>query len=421
MARPDFTIGKAGKARAVPDVTRFRYDFRHLSWRARRPVECLEMRADTVSLLRYAGFLVWGLTGLPLLVQLWEQPSLCLDAGYWLWLICFVLFGAAFSLTAWKDPERHRARQWTSLAVQTGAALAMIYLVCSGPEGALLVIVAAQLGWILPLRSALIWIGIQAMVMCVLLGLSTSGRITLTLMSMFLGFQVLALFSCFVTAREAATSAELARANRELEASRGLLANATRLAERERISRDLHDTLGHHLTALSLNLEAASHLADDATRTQVQRAQAVTKVLLTDVRSAVSVLRAEDCGSLAEALKTLVDAVPAPRIHLRVPQDLDVADPRCTQTVLRCVQEIVTNAIRHAHATNLWIDLVRSEGRLEVSAKDDGQGAVTIRPGHGLTGMRERLELLNGSLQIESVPARGFQVRISIPLQGGPA
>jgi signal transduction histidine kinase len=380
------------------------------------------MRSETVRLLRYAGFLTWGLAGLPLLVLLWQRPTLCLDVHYVLWLVCFLIFGLAFALTGWRATEAgHRGRQVMSLVLQTVAALTMIRLVCSGQEGALLVIVAAQLGWILPLRTALIWLATQAFVMCLILALSKSGRVTLTIMATYLGFQVLALFSCFLTAREAAARAAVAEANRELQGTRELLANASRLAERERISRDLHDTLGHHLTALSLNLEAASQMADHNTLTQLERAQAVTKLLLSDVRGAVTALRAEDEIGLKETLKTLVDTVPTPRVHLRVPNDLAIRDPVCAQTILRCVQEIVTNAIRHAHAANLWIELTRSNGQLELAAKDDGQGVNEIRLGHGLTGMRERLELVGGRLEFRSAVAQGFHVNATIPLRGGPA
>src|SRR5260221_4867645 len=147
------------------------------------------------------------------------------------------------------------------------------------------------------------------------------------------------------------------------------------MAERERISRELHDTLGHHLTALSLNLEAASHMSSGTALTQVQRAQSVTKLLLTDVRGAVSALRGEDAIGLTEALHALVEAVPQPRVHLDLPRDLAICDPLCAQTVLRCVQEIVTNAIRHAHAANVWIELGRADGHLQLLARDDGRGA----------------------------------------------
>ncbi|MPY89658.1 MAG: sensor histidine kinase [Luteitalea sp.] len=378
------------------------------------------MPVESMRLLRYAGFVVWVLAGLPLCVRLTQDPSLLDRPRYWLWLVCFAVFGAAFALTGWQAwSTRWRRLQIASLIVQTVAPLVMIRLVCSGLEGSLLVIVAAQLGWVLPLGQALLWVLVQAAVMCAILPFSVGAPITLLLVSTYLGFQVLALFSCFLTARETTARADLARTNRELGATRELLANTSRLAERERISRELHDTLGHHLTALSLNLEAASHLADEATRPQVQRAQAVTKVLLADVRGAVGALRGEDAVGLAHALRTLVETVPEPRIHLTAPDDLVIADPLHAHTLLRCVQEIVTNTIRHAHATNLWIALVASNGEITLRARDDGRGAKEVHAGHGLAGMRERLDLVGGRLEVHSQPARGFHVHVSIPVPGG--
>ena len=378
------------------------------------------MTADTGTLLRSAGFVTWGLTGLPLLVLLAQEPLLLRALPYWLWLACFVIFGVMFGLTGWKEvAARPRRLQIVSLVTQTAAALAMIRLVCSGQEGALLVIVAAQLGWMLPLSHALAWVLAQAAIMCAILAFSMPSQVTLRLVSTFLGFQVLGLFSCFLTAREAAARAELTGANRELHATRELLANTSRLAERERISRDLHDTLGHHLTALSLNLEAASHMTSPAALTQIQRAQEVTRSLLGDVRHVVSELRGEDPILLRDTLNAFVGGIREPRIHLAMPDDLAIVDPAIAQTVLRCVQEIVTNAIRHAHAANLWIDVAQADGLLEVRARDDGRGAREIRPGHGLAGMRERVELMGGRLAVNSAPGSGFTLTAAIPVTGG--
>lgn len=354
-------------------------------------------------------------------VTLAQDPPLLGVMSYRLWLGCFILFGAAFALTGWRArPPLARWMHIASLVIQTSAALTMIRLVCSGLEGSLLVIVAAQLGWLLPLPVALGWILVQATAMCAILGLTMSRQLTLTLMTIYLGFQVLAFLSCFLTAREAAARAEVLETNRELRATRELLANTSRLAERERLSRELHDTLGHHLTALSLNLEAARHLArDDRTREQVERSQSVTSLLLRDVRGVVSALRGEDPIGLADALRILIDAVPEPKIHLQVADDLPITDPLRAQTVLRCVQEIITNSVRHAHAANLWIELAPSDGGLTIRARDDGRGAKEIRPGHGLVGMRERLETVGGRLDITSEVTRGFTVSAWIPLSEG--
>jgi signal transduction histidine kinase len=378
------------------------------------------MNANTERLLRYAGFTTWALTGLPLVVRLFLNPALLSEPQYGLWLVCFAVFGISFALSGWSvAPFWTRNRQLVSLAVQSAAALAMIKLVCSGQEGALLVIVAAQLGWLLPLGQALAWVVGQAFIMCAIIGLSRPSLVSLSLVSTYLGFQVLGLFSCFLTAREASARGELAKANRELHATRQLLADASRSAERERISRELHDSLGHHLTALSLNLEAASHMTSGEAQTQVGRAQQLTKSLLGDVREVVTTLRSVEPMHLRESLDALVELVAQPRVHVKIPDDLTITDPMVAQTVLRCVQESVTNAIKHAEASNLWIELVQRDGKIEVHATDDGRGANPIRFGHGLAGMRERVELIGGRLAVRSRPGSGFDLSVSIPLPAG--
>jgi signal transduction histidine kinase len=381
-----------------------------------------EMSPEARGLLRFAGFLVWFLAGLPLFLTPTQAPEALHDPRYWLWLSCFFVFGATFGMTPWNAAApRLRRRQLASLAVQSITPLVMIALLCSGHEGVLLVLVAAQLGWFLSLRHALLWVAAQAVLMGAVLSAGWPLRTTLSLTATYVGFQVLALFSCFLAASEASARSRLARANSELRATGELLANTSRLTERERISRELHDTLGHHLTALSLNLEAARHLAQDSTLVQIQRAQSVTKLLLSDLRGVVSALRGEDPIGLAQALKTLVAGVAAPQIHLLISEDLAINDPTRAHTVLRCVQEIITNAIRHAAASNLWIELARTGNGIAIRARDDGRGTKELRPGHGLTGMRERLELVGGRLEIETEPAKGFRLNAWLPLSGGVA
>jgi DNA-binding NarL/FixJ family response regulator/signal transduction histidine kinase len=299
---------------------------------------------------------------------------------YQLWLACFFIFGVTFGLTPWNEGSaRSRRVQLAWLAVQAVTALVMIGLVCTGHEGTLLVLVAAQLGWFMSFRRAFLWVAVQAVLMGVILVLSWPMADVLSLMATYVAFQVLALFSCFLAASEASARSGLASANNELRATGELLANTSRMAERERISRELHDTLGHHLTALSLNLEAASHIAQDNTLVQIHRAQSVTKLLLSDLRDVVSTLRGQDPVPLAQALRTLVAGVPAPQLHLVTADDLAIDDPMRAHAVLRCVQEIITNVIRHASAEHLWIELTRTDGGIAIRAKDDGRGAKELR------------------------------------------
>src|SRR5260370_32815489 len=302
----------------------------------RRTRRSLKYRYDLGArgLIRSAGLFMWFLAGLPLIYRLFQDTDLLRRPRYGLWLACSSIFGATFGLTRWNtDSPRLHYRQLASLVIQSITALIMISLVCTGHEGTLLVLVAAQLGWFIPLRHALFWVAAQAVLMGAILAVSWPPRTVLGLMTTYVGFQILALFSCFLAASEAGARSGLARANNELRATGELLANTSRLAERERISRELHDTLGHHLTALSLNLEAASLLARENTLVQIQRAQSVTKLLLSDLRNVVSTLRGEDPIGLSQALRALVAGITAPQIHLLIADDLVVDVPMLDQAV----------------------------------------------------------------------------------------
>jgi len=294
-------------------------------------------------------------------------------------------------------------------------ALLMVNFICSGSEGALLVVVAAQLSPLFSLPLSLSWVGGQTLLMGLVIRSHFSLEIALTLSISWLGFQVFTVLMSHATAREALARNELAKLNAELRATQQLLVDSSQVAERMRIARELHDLVGHHLTGLSLNLEVASHLTEGKAQEHIQTAQSVTKLLLQDVREVVSTLRGDDSFDLGRAIRTLTRDIPKPRIHLDVPEDLGVYDPVRAETILRCVQEIITNAVRHSGAQNLWIESVRTSEGVEVRARDDGRGVKQLRVGNGLTGMRERVEQLGGHLEIESTPNRGFCLRARIP------
>ncbi|HEY6251122.1 MAG TPA: ATP-binding protein, partial [Candidatus Angelobacter sp.] len=166
----------------------------------------------------------------------------------------------------------------------------------------------------------------------------------------------------------------------------------------------------------SLNLEVSSHLAEGKLLEHIQTAQSVTKLVLQDVREVVSSLRGKDSFDLGRAICTLTRDIPRPGIHLHVPEDLGIYDPVRAETILRCVQEIITNTVRHSGALNLWIELVRTAHGVEVRARDDGRGVKHLRAGNGLTGMRERVQHVGGHLEIESTPGAGFRLTARIPI-----
>ena len=262
----------------------------------------------------------------------------------------YLLFGLAFWMAtspAGADPGRGRAL--LLVGGQAGAVLSLVALPpCFGLEGALLVLVALQLGGLLP-RGARPGLDPRAE--------RGPARDPVAALGLALGRRPRRRVPALSTdrrrdgpaaRRETAARERLAAANAELEATRELLAQSARLAERAAIGRDLHDLLGHHLTALSLNLEIASHQTEGDARARVETAQSVTKLLLGDVRAVVGSLRPTDRLDLPAALQKLADGIPRPRIHIAVVPDLAVEDPVTGEVVLRCAQEIVTNAVRHA-------------------------------------------------------------------------
>lgn len=233
----------------------------------------------------------------------------------------------------------------------------------------------------------------------------------------FGGFQIFGALVVLAARGEAEARNELAATHAELGATVALLEDATRDAERLRISRDLHDVIGHQLTALSLELEVAAHRARDGTHPDVglhvEKARSIARALLSDVRAAIGEMRATRRG-LAPTLRSLAADVPGLTVSVRTIGDdsMSVAESR---VVLRWAQESITNTLRHAGADRLDLLVEADADEIRLSAADNGQGSVNIRPGHGLTGMRERLESLGGDLRIQTAPGRGFEVAGRLP------
>jgi signal transduction histidine kinase len=166
---------------------------------------------------------------------------------------------------------------------------------------------------------------------------------------------------------------------------------------------------------LNLNLELASHLTEGRAAEAVTKAQTVARLLLADVRDVVHARGRDGAIDLRSALSTLVEGAFAPSVHLTVPETLAIDDPETAHAVFRCVQEAITNAVRHARASNLWIDLMHTGTRLELHIHDDGQGGPAVHVGHGLQGMRDRLESAGGQLTIETGPGDGFRLDAWLP------
>lgn len=378
------------------------------------------IQLNHVRLLRYATYFVFLCVGLPLSIQrVGNGPNQIGDMALLTWTACYLVFGLVYWLfTRDLGLRADGLTRLTVLLILTGTALAVGVISKSGLAALLLTMVASVVPWLVSMPIGMAWM-VAAHLALVPMFMSFQLTFVGALMQscLYFGFSALMFIFSMVANQQAEEREELRRLNSELRATRALLAESTRIAERMRIARDLHDLVGHHLTALTLNLEVASHLTNDTAREHVVKAQTTAKQLLADVREVVSELRQDDAIDLTQALRSLTEGVPGLDVHLGIPQRFGVEDPRRAQMLLRCVQEVLTNTVRHAKARNLWLTFRHSgPDELRLEARDDGAGAGEIRPGNGLNGMRERLAEFGGTLDIGTTEGGGFRLVATLPL-----
>ncbi|UNK41483.1 sensor histidine kinase [Luteimonas sp. S4-F44] len=376
-------------------------------------------------LLRVAGLFTWAVIGLPLLMLSLAPADQLVEGGARLWLdswaswLAWAVFGTSYAwLTRSLGERRIGVLDRLLVLVLAGSAIAISYYSQSGLGSILLMVVACVLPWLLPL-----WVGVALLVACEFVivpvyvrGFDFTWAEAVLQAALYVGFTGFAFVTGLVARQQAQAREEQRRLNAELRATRALLAESVRVNERTRISRELHDLLGHHLTALSLNLEIASHLASGQAQEHVGQAQTLAKLLLSDVREAVSQLRDDDAIDMRATLLPLAENVPSLRIDMQMPKQFLVDDPERAHVLLRCTQEIITNAVRHSGASLLRLRYVQDAGAIRLDARDDGRGADIARAGNGLTGMRERLAAYGGTLQVETAPGNGFVLRLELPL-----
>lgn len=359
--------------------------------------------------LRVGGLVLWGAVGGHVLLN---KPAFRHESE---WLVGFLAFGILYWRNTSEDGRRRQALGL--IALQSAIALWMLFTSDSPITSFLFLVVVGQLalGEGLAVQGAFILLQTVGIAM----GLGNQDTLKRTFLVLFyLVAQLFVAGLCRDALAGLRARRELLRTHGELRATRDLLAQSSRLAERVRISHELHDLLGHHLTALNLHLEVLSHLAEGRILHHATQAQTLAKLLLGDVRAAVSAMRAEPGVSLDASLSALVEAIPRPRIHLNVPTGLSLEDPDRAHALLRCVQEIVTNAVRHSGAENLWIEVAEAGDRVELRAHDDGRGVAHLQPGNGLKGLSQRLAAVGGSLELASTTEEGFRATVRIPVSG---
>src|ERR1039457_4940231 len=204
------------------------------------------------------------------------------------------------------------------------------------------------------------------------------------------------------------------RANETLRMAREEIEHLAKVAERERIARDLHDVLGHTLSVIILKSELAGKLIDrdpGRAKAEIREVEQISRQALSEVRDAIRGYRSQGLAAeLAQAKSTLETA----GVAVRCGGAKGALPPLHESVLSMAVREAVTNVVRHAHAHTCSLRLEQHHGSCRLEVEDDGRGGFPGE-GNGLRGMRERVEMLGGSLHRDS--QAGTRITITLPLQ----
>lgn len=326
----------------------------------------------------------------------------------------------------WEKPHQHKYIHYY-FAAQTLIVTALYSLGADTFVAPILFfILSAQAMVGLPLRAAALWIGVFVLITGTFSVLSIGWvRGLLTTLPYIGGYSF---FGAFGKATRDADDArrESQRLLAELQAAQSQLKELTIIEERNRLARELHDSLGHRLTVAVVQLEGAQRLmGKDPERAarMIGTMREQMKEALADLRRSVATLRsplAEDLPlptALTQLAREFQESTGLP-VHLSVPAELPNLNEAQRLTLYRTAQESFTNAHKHANAKNIWLNLDASNGHLALRVSDDGVGwpENANGGGFGLLGLRERATQVNGQLELNARPGGGTQVVLTLPL-----
>lgn len=218
---------------------------------------------------------------------------------------------------------------------------------------------------------------------------------------------------------------QLEEANQKLKAFAVEAEKNAETRERNRLAREIHDTLGHALTGIVAGIDACLMTIDvstEMTKKQLEKIGEVARQGITDVRRSVSKLRPDALEKLA-----LQDAITGMLEDMAATSGTEISFQNEVtpfqfhedeeEVIYRIVQEATTNSVRHGHAERIWITVMKENQWLTITVRDNGIGCKDIKEGFGLKHMEERLSLLNGTLEYDGND--GFLIIARIPIRWG--
>jgi signal transduction histidine kinase len=314
------------------------------------------------------------------------------------------------------------------IGVQVILGMVIVYL---GESTTWLVIfpIISQVVILLPRREAYLINGLIYLVLLLLLSIWADGKFNWQVaFGLLCGMVFVILFSQIVLSEQNNRSeierlyAELSAVNDKLHEYAVKAEELATVQERNRLARDIHDGLGHYLTALDMQIKAAQAVLDkDRPRAMdaLTKAQALTEGALSDVRQSVATLRGDPTLSqpLPEAIDSLLSECRAEGLvaNIKISGEYRLLASQTDLTLYRVAQEALTNVHKHALASRVDVTLLYEVTRVCLTVCDNGIGAEQPEGGFGLFGLRERVQLLHGNMTIRTAPRQGFCIEVELP------
>jgi signal transduction histidine kinase len=375
-------------------------------------------------LLHFSGFFTWSL------VCFLSLNNLPIGNELFLKLAAFIGFYFAFAVVISTPVNNYPERDKLLILCQIFLLLLLVKFDKYDIAAILFVLLATQLAARFSRTHAmLIMLSITLMHFFILYNgyiLNTFFHVIIYFMLQIFGFSAIE-----STLREVKAKEDLSAINQELVATRFMLKESSQRKERLRISRDLHDVIGHQLTALTLNLEVSRHKVPDEFKPLLVQNLAHAKSLLSDVREVVKEMRNEEQFDLVDKLTALIEQLPGCELEvISVPQ---VNALSLKQQLMFCLQEGVSNAIRHGKATQFTLSAEKNDKQLCIYLTDNGEvklvnmainkveylspnqssGHSSSQAGSGLIGMQERLVDYKGVVELIKNPV-GCTLKIQV-------
>ena len=339
--------------------------------------------------------------------------SLDIGSEFFLKLSAFIVFYLSFAWIIFSDKNVSSTLNKVLLGVEIVTVLLLISFDKYNAAAILLVLIATLLPSMFTRKQSILLI---IMITTAHFFIVNSDNFISNLFYVTLNFmlQIFAFSAIEMALREEKAKEELAVINQELLATRFMLKASSQKQERLRISRNLHDVIGHQLTALALNLEVAKHNVPEEFKPLLQDNLQLAKTLLTDVRQVVKEMRDEEQIDLVSSLKNIIDQLP--NCQLKINATADIYSLQLKQQLMFCIQEGISNALRHGKANLFTFTSEKTDNTLVIELSDNGSVSKVnnkITFGSGLTGMNERLIDFSGKVKLMT-NERGCTLKIQV-------